>query len=384
MSDQAQPRTEQVLALTKTLMQARSITPDDAGCQTLMGEYLTNLGFEIEHLDAGPVSNLWATRCYGPGPHVIFAGHTDVVPPGPLQAWASDPFEPSIRNGLLYGRGAADMKSSLAAMLVALKNFHGETGTVSLLITSDEEGDAIEGTKYAVAELAARGVKPDYCIVGEPSSNEVLGDVVRCGRRGSLNGRLSVKGVQGHVAYPEDVVNPIHKVMPALTELSTHSWDQGNDFFPPTSFQISNINAGTGATNVVPGELEVLFNFRYNTNHTAAELKAFVDATLFKWALNYSCKWHLSGEPFLTKKGVLTDATSQAVRQITGGETQLSTGGGTSDGRFIAPWSQEHQVQVVELGPRNATIHKVDECTPIAELGPLSQIYTAVLEILLH
>jgi succinyl-diaminopimelate desuccinylase len=372
-----------VLDLTKELIGARSVTPDDAGCQDILSARLKPLGFDVEFINSGQVRNLWASRTTGDGPHLVFAGHTDVVPTGPLGQWSSDPFEPVVREGWLFGRGAADMKSGLAAMIVALENAEPTAGTISLLITSDEEGVATEGTKFVIKQLAKRKIRPDYCVVGEPSSGSRLGDVVRNGRRGSLNGQVRIIGVQGHVAYPDQVKNPIHLAAPMLAELTQRTWDDGNSYFPPTSLQISNINAGTGATNVVPGELELSLNFRFNTNYTSSQLIKEVEATFVRWALEYECNWVLSGNPFLTPSGHFTDSINTAISNVTGHGTQLSTGGGTSDGRFIAPWDGEHRVDVVELGPRNATIHKIDECTPIDELGPLSEIYRQILEMVL-
>lgn len=374
---------DEVLDLTQTLVRARSVTPDDAGCQDLIAAYLEPLGFSCEFINQGAVTNLWASRTSGPGPHVVLAGHTDVVPTGPLEDWHSDPFEPTIRDGMLYGRGTADMKASLAAMLVAVKHTSDTAGTLSLLITSDEEGDAVDGTRFVVAELAARGIAPDYCIVGEPSSSQALGDVIRCGRRGSLNCTLEVRGVQGHVAYPDKAENPIHTVLPALQALTTETWDQGNDYFPPTTFQISNIAAGTGATNVIPGHLTLKCNFRYNTEHSATGLQQQLESVLRANGLDFSCTWAHSGAPFVTPRGVLTDAICQAIDEVMGHTPELSTGGGTSDGRFIAPWSAEHRVDVIEFGPRNSTIHKIDECTPLAELEPLTRIYQLALTKLL-
>ncbi len=383
-----------VLALTEALVRAPSVTPEDAGCQQLLAAELERLGFTTTFFNAGGVSNLWATRG-SHGPHLVLAGHTDVVPPGPLDAWHSDPFAPEIRDGYLYGRGTADMKASLAAMLRATEAALEKplAGTLSFLITSDEEGPATCGTRHAIEQLVAHGVRPDFCVVGEPSSSERLGDVVRCGRRGSLNGRLRVIGVQGHVAYPDQAHNPVHAALGALAALSERAWDTGNDYYPPTGFQISNVTAGTGATNVIPGTLDVVFNFRFNTEQTAAGLADAVAGTLASHGLDYELEWELSGEPFLTETGALTRAVSDAIEAETGHATELSTSGGTSDGRFIAPWTGHPprldsaeaapmQVEVVELGPCNATIHKVNECVRVADLEPLSRIYQRVIEAL--
>ena len=375
-----------VLALTCELIRAPSVTPADCGCQEVIAQRLRALDFTIEFINFGDVTNLWASRTgSAAGPHMVFAGHTDVVPPGPLSEWDSPPFEPQIRDGRLYGRGAADMKSSLAAMIVAMETVLPRNtafdGTVSLLITSDEEGVAIDGTQAVVKELAQRGIVPDCCVVGEPSSTTTVGDVVRCGRRGSLNGSLTVKGSQGHVAYPNDADNPIHSVLRALQTLTTTEWDRGNDYYPPTSFQISNINSGTGATNVIPGHIDIQFNFRFNTEHTAASLMRQVHACLDSEGLTYSIDWHLSGEPFLTPRGGFTEAVSEAINEVMQLHPELSTSGGTSDGRFIAPWAglANPRVDVVELGPTNATIHKINENIAVTELEPLTQIYAGIL-----
>lgn len=384
-----------ILALTKALIRRVSVTPEDAGCQELIGGMLQELGFATEQLNAHGVHNLWAWRGQDPAGeastqrHVMFAGHTDVVPSGPSEQWRSPPFEPTIRDGLLYGRGAADMKSSLAAMIAAVRAFVEEypdhPGTISFLITSDEEGEAIHGTRHAIAELAERGIKPDYCVIGEPSSSDQLGDVVRCGRRGSLNGRVIVKGVQGHVAYPEMVSNPIHMAAPALDALTREIWDSGNAYYPPSSLQISNIQAGTGATNVVPGELTAWFNIRFNTEQSEAGLRSRVEELFRQHELNSVFHWQLSGPPFLTEQGDLTKAVQEAIMAETGLATELSTSGGTSDGRFISPWdgSGRAKVEVVELGPINATIHKVDECVRVDDLVPLARIYLDIAQRLL-
>jgi succinyl-diaminopimelate desuccinylase len=312
-----------------------------------------------------------------------------VVPPGPIERWQTPPFEPTIKDGQLYGRGAADMKSSLAAMIVAVenvtKNVQQNCGTLSFLITSDEEGVATHGTRYAIDVLAKEGIRPDYCVVGEPSSSELLGDVVRSGRRGSLNAKLKVIGTQGHVAYPEEANNPIHKVLTALSAMTDREWDTGNDFYPPTSLQISNINGGTGATNVIPGELNIDFNFRFNTEQTAAGLRNAIEEILQTHGVTFDIQWQLSGEPFLTLPGDLTEAVTDAIRVETGLTTQLSTSGGTSDGRFISPWDKpgSGQVEVVELGPLNATIHKIDECVAVDDLLPLARVYQRIIKTLL-
>ena len=377
-----------VFELAKELISRVSVTPEDAGCQELIAARLNQLDFQTRQINAEGVHNLWASRGTG-SPHLMFAGHTDVVPPGPLEQWQTPPFEPTVKNGQLYGRGAADMKSSLAAMVVAVEDAtaNGEynCGTLSFLITSDEEGVATYGTRYAIDVLAKEGVTPDYCVVGEPSSSEQLGDVVRSGRRGSLNAKLKVIGIQGHVAYPEAAKNPIHKVLTALSVLTTKEWDFGNEFYPPTSFQISNINGGTGATNVIPGELEIDFNFRFNTEQTAAGLSASVEEILRSFEITYEIKWQLSGEPFLTLPGALTEAVTQAILAETGLTALLSTSGGTSDGRFISPWNKpgSGQVEVVELGPLNATIHKIDECVAVDDLAPLARIYQQIIKTLL-
>ena len=377
-----------VFELAKELISRVSVTPEDAGCQELIAARLTELGFQTRQINAEGVHNLWAWRGTG-SPHLMFAGHTDVVPPGPVEQWQTPPFEPTVKDGQLYGRGAADMKSSLAAMIVAVEDAtkHAEQncGTLSFLITSDEEGVATYGTRYAIDVLANEGIRPDYCVVGEPSSSEQLGDVVRSGRRGSLNAKLKVIGTQGHVAYPQDANNPIHNVLAALSALTAKEWDSGNDFYPPTSFQISNINGGTGATNVIPGELAVDFNFRFNTEQTAAGLSAGVEEILHNCGVTYAIEWALSGEPFLTLPGALTAAVTQAIQAETGLTTELSTSGGTSDGRFISPWDKpgSGQVEVVELGPLNATIHKIDECVAVDDLMPLAKIYQRIIKILL-
>ena len=378
---------DEILALAQTLIREKSVSPDDANCQKVIGNYLEALNFNVEHLQFEDVSNLWATHGEG-APYFVFAGHTDVVPPGPLQDWQTDPFEPTLEAGMLIGRGAADMKGSLAAMLVATKAFleeqttsnTGHQGTIAFLITSDEEADAIHGTRRVVETLQSRNVFMDWCLIGEPSSDKTLADTVRTGRRGSLHGQLKVLGIQGHVAYPDDAENPIHRLAPALTELTQTIWDEGNDYFPPTSMQVSNIHAGTGVTNVIPGELEMVFNFRYSTESSQESLETRTEAILKKHGLRFELKWTLSGVPFLTEGGELIPAVQQAVKQYTGLDTLLSTSGGTSDGRFIAPSG----TQVVELGPRNATIHKVNECVAVEELFQLRKIYQQILQTLVH
>lgn len=368
----------ETLELTCDLISRQSVTPEDAGCQQMMAERLEALGFNVESMPFEEVTNFWARRGTE-GPVLCFAGHTDVVPTGPVEKWQTPPFEPTLKDGMLYGRGAADMKGSIAAFMTALDRFvkaHPDhKGSIALLITSDEEGPYINGTTRVIDTLEARNEKITWAIVGEPSSTALVGDVIKNGRRGSLGATMRVKGVQGHVAYPHLVRNPIHELAPALAELAATEWDQGNDFFPPTSFQVSNINAGTGATNVVPGEVEVLFNFRFSTEVTDTELRSRVEAILAKHNVEYEIKWNLSGQPFLTAEGDLVDAARAAIQEVTGRETELSTSGGTSDGRFIAPTG----AQVVELGPVNATIHKIDECVKAEDLDTLSTIYEQML-----
>ena len=368
----------ETLQLACELISRRSVTPEDVGCQELMGERLKALGFDLETMQFEEVTNLWARR-NSDGPVLCFAGHTDVVPTGPVDKWQTPPFEPTIKDGQLYGRGAADMKGSIAAFLTALERFVAKhpnhKGSIALLITSDEEGPYVNGTTRVIDTLEARNEKITWAIVGEPSSTSLVGDVIKNGRRGSLGATLKVKGIQGHVAYPHLVRNPIHEFAPALAELSQTEWDQGNDFFPPTSFQVSNINSGTGATNVVPGEVDVKFNFRFSTEVTDTELRNRVEAILDKHQVEYEIEWSLSGQPFLTAAGDLVDAARNAIRSVTCRETELSTSGGTSDGRFIAPTG----AQVVELGPVNATIHKIDENVSVADLDTLSDIYEQIL-----
>ncbi|CAA0108675.1 Succinyl-diaminopimelate desuccinylase [BD1-7 clade bacterium] len=366
------------LDLTRQLIELQSVTPEDAGCQPLMMQRLEAIGFECTPLRFGDVDNFWATWGES-GPLLCFAGHTDVVPTGPVEKWQSPPFAPTERDGMLYGRGTADMKASLAAMVVACERIAAEHGTpkngrVAFLITSDEEGPAINGTVKIVEWLDGKDTI-DYCIVGEPSSTDTLGDVIKNGRRGSLGAVLTVKGIQGHIAYPHLAKNPIHLAAPALAELAAETWDNGNDFFPATSFQVSNINGGTGATNVIPGEVEVVFNFRFSTELTADELKTRTEAILDKHDFDYDLIWNLSGEPFLTAEGNLVEATVKAIESVTGTKPVLSTAGGTSDGRFIAPTG----AQVVELGPVNATIHKIDECVAIDALEPLTAMYQEII-----
>jgi succinyl-diaminopimelate desuccinylase len=370
------------LELAEALIARRSLTPDDAGCQELLVERLERLGFKIEKMHCNGVDNLWARRGQS-GPLVCFAGHTDVVPTGPVERWASDPFVPEVRDGMLYGRGAADMKTSIAAFVVALEELlatHPETpGSIALLITSDEEGVAVDGTVRVVEALQARGESIDYCIVGEPTCDGKLGDTLKNGRRGSLSGALTVKGIQGHIAYPHLAKNPIHLAAPAIAELAAATWDQGNEYFPPTTWQISNIRGGTGATNVIPGEVNIEFNFRFSTASTEQGLKDKVHAILDRHGLEYHLDWSLSGKPYLTPKGSLVDAMTSAIRQATGVDAALSTSGGTSDGRFIADICP----QVVEFGPLNATIHKVNECVAVADIEPLKEIYRLTLKKLL-
>jgi succinyl-diaminopimelate desuccinylase len=372
-----------VFDLTCDLIRRRSVTPDDAGCLMLIAERLQRVGFVVEHLRYGDVDNLWATHGDA-APTLVFLGHTDVVPSGPEASWQSPPFEPTVRNGRLYGRGAADMKGSVAAMVVALEQFVAarpdHRGRVGLLLTSDEEGVALDGVRKVAERFREIGEKIDWCVVGEPSAKEKLGDLIRVGRRGSLSATLTVRGVQGHVAYPEKALNPIHAFAPALAELAAERWDEGNADFPPTSMQVSNLNAGTGANNVIPGTLATLFNFRYSTASRAADLRARSEAILQRHGVDFHIDWHLSGEPFLTPPGGLLRETVAAVcRDLCGVEPEQSTGGGTSDGRFIAPLGAE----VVELGPVNATIHKVDECVDVAELDQLPALYRTVCERLL-
>ena len=370
------------ISLATDLISRASVTPEDAGCQPLMCERLEAIGFKVTHLPFDDVDNFWAVHGES-GPILAFAGHTDVVPVGPVEQWTTHPFEPEIRDGLLYGRGAADMKGSLAAMVVACENFIAlhptHAGRIAFLITADEEGIATNGTVKVIEYLQQQGEHIDWCIVGEPSSTTETGDVIKNGRRGSLGCVMTVNGRQGHVAYPHLADNPIHNVSPALAELASTQWDNGNDFFPATSFQISNINGGTGATNVIPGSLKVIFNFRFSTELTADAIKQRTTKILDKHGLNYHLDWNLSGQPFLTAEGSLIDAVKDAIKKTTGLDTELSTAGGTSDGRFIAPTGS----QLVELGPVNATIHQTNECVKADDLNVLTNIYHQVLVNLL-
>ncbi len=370
------------LALCKALIAKPSITPDDAGCQTLMIKRLEAIGFKVEKMPFAGVENFWARKGDN-GPLLAFAGHTDVVPTGPLDEWHSDPFQPEIRDGFLFGRGAADMKGSLAAMVTACERFverrPKHQGSIAFLITSDEEGPATDGTVKVMEVLQSRNETIDWCVVGEPSSTNTVGDVIKNGRRGSLGCELTVHGVQGHVAYPQKADNPIHRAAPALAALSSELWCHGNEFFPPTSFQISNIHAGTGATNVIPGELKVVFNFRFSSELNAQLIEQRTEDILKQHGLKYDIKWTLSGNPFLTPAGSLVDVTVKAIKDVAHIDTELSTAGGTSDGRFIAPTG----TQLIELGPCNATIHKVNECVKAADLDILSKMYEQVLSGLL-
>ena len=370
------------IELTQDLIRRRSVTPEDCGCQQVMIDRLAAIGFHIEKLRFADVDNFWAVRGTQ-GPTLCFAGHTDVVPTGPEENWQLPPFEAEIKDGYLFGRGAADMKGSLAAMVVAVERFVAEnpdhSGQIAFLITSDEEGVATDGTVKVVEWLKERNSLPEWCLVGEPSSTAKCGDIIKNGRRGSLGCTLSVKGLQGHVAYPHLADNPVHRAAPALAELAAEEWDQGNAFFPATSFQISNINGGTGATNVIPGELEVIFNFRFSTELTEQQLIERTETILDKHGLEYKANWNLSGLPFLTAEGDLVSATVASITEVTGLEPELSTAGGTSDGRFIAP----HGVQVIELGPVNATIHKIDENISVDDLNTLTDIYQTLLTKLL-
>ncbi|HJW02855.1 MAG TPA: succinyl-diaminopimelate desuccinylase [Azospira sp.] len=370
------------LALAEQLIAVASVTPEDGGCMDIIAQRLKAAGFSLEAINRGGVTNLWARRG-NTAPLVCLAGHTDVVPTGPREQWQSDPFTPTYRDGFLYGRGAADMKGSLAAFVSAVEAFVAQhpahRGSIAFLLTSDEEGDAIDGTTAVVETLRARGETMDFCIVGEPTSVATLGDMVKNGRRGSLSGKLTVKGIQGHIAYPHLAKNPIHLAAPAIAELAGTEWDQGNEFFPPTTWQISNIRGGTGATNVIPGTVEILFNFRFSTASTPEGLKDRLEAILAKHGIDYTLAWTLGAKPFLTGKGPLVEAATAAIREELGLEAELSTTGGTSDGRFIA----EICPQVIELGPVNATIHKINECVEAAALPRLAATYRRILEKLL-
>ena len=370
------------LALSQQLISCRSLTPDDSGCQEILIGRLKEIGFNIEKIQCNEVENIWARRGTT-APVLCFAGHTDVVPTGPLDQWESDPFTPTIRDGKLYGRGAADMKSSLAAFITAIESFvhlHPDhTGSIALLITSDEEGPAVDGTVRVVELLKEREEKIDYCIVGEPTCLNQLGDTIKNGRRGSLSGTLTIKGIQGHIAYPHLAKNPIHLAAPCIAELAKTEWDCGNEYFPPTTWQISNISGGTGVTNVIPGEIEVIFNFRFSTASTVKSLQNKVHQILDKHGLKYNLDWSLSGKPFLTPKGDLVDAVNDSINRVMNIRPELSTSGGTSDGRFIA----EICPQVVEFGPINATIHKINECVEVADIEKLSEIYQGTIENLL-
>ncbi|WP_431792799.1 succinyl-diaminopimelate desuccinylase [Xanthomonas oryzae pv. oryzae] len=371
-----------VLDLTCDLIARASVTPEDAGCQALLAGRLTAAGFACEHLRLGEVDNLWATHGSG-APVLVLLGHTDVVPPGPREAWASDPFDPQIRDGVLYGRGVADMKGSVAAFVVAAEQFvaahRAHAGTLAVLLTSDEEGDAIDGVRRVANLFRERGQAIDWCITGEPSSTERLGDLLRVGRRGSLSGTLTVKGVQGHVAYPHKARNPIHLAAPALAELVARQWDDGFESFPPTSLQVSNIHAGTGANNVIPGELQVAFNLRYTPHWDAPRLEAEITALLDRHALDYALRWHRSGEPFYTPEGRLRSVAREVLGAFAGAPPEESTGGGTSDARFIAPLG----AQCIEVGPVNASIHQVDEHVRVADLQALPALYRTLIERLL-
>jgi succinyl-diaminopimelate desuccinylase len=372
--------TNPTLELTEQLIRCPSVTPNDAGCQKIIIDRLKKYDFKIESMRFGEVDNLFA-RHGTQSPLLVFAGHTDVVPPGPLTAWHSDPFEPTLREGILYGRGASDMKGGVAAMIIAAEQFIQKNphyaGSIAFLITSDEEGPTnINGTQKVVEELVKRQEKMDYCIIGEATAEQFLGDQIRVGRRGSLSGKLIIYGQQGHIAFPHLAKNPIHLAAPVLHELTTTEWDQGNEFFPATTFQISNIHAGTGALNVIPGTLEILFNFRFSTAVTADELQQRVTKILEKYNLEFDCQWTLAGKPFLTKKAKLISTVQQSIKELTQLDTILSTGGGTSDGRFIAPTGTE----VIELGPSNASVHQINEHVRVADLELLTKLYERILE----
>lgn len=375
-------RMSATLELTQDLISRPSVTPSDEGCQQLIADRLAAVGFKTEHLRYGPVDNLWAKHGTE-GPVFCFAGHTDVVPTGPLEEWHNNPFKPIVRDGVLYGRGAADMKSGLAAMVTATEEFvrayPNHRGSIAYLITSDEEGPSVDGTKRVVETLVERRERIDYCLVGEPSSEKAIGDTLKIGRRGSLSGRLTVHGVQGHIAYPQLAENPIHRFAPALAELVSRAWDQGNEHFQPTTFQVSNFNAGTGAPNVIPGDLKARFNLRYSPVQTLDGLKKIVEDILRKHGVKYTLEWYLSGEPFYTASGALSNAVCEAVKEVSGLTPKLSTGGGTSDGRFIASMG----AQIVELGVVNATIHKVNESVRTSDIDALHKMYFNVLRKLL-
>lgn len=375
-------RKTSTLDLAIDLLSRASNTPEDAGCQDLMISRLEPLGFKIEKMHFNGVDNFYA-RLGTKSPLLVFAGHTDVVPTGPLEQWHTPPFIPTIKDGMLFARGAADMKTSLAAFITAIEDFVAENphhaGSIGLLITSDEEGVAVDGTVKVVEALQARGENFDYCIVGEPTSNKVVGDMIKNGRRGSLSGTLKIKGIQGHIAYPHLVKNPIHMAAPAIATLANIAWDQGNEYFPPTSWQISNVHSGTGATNVVPGHMDILFNFRFSTASTEQGLKQQVHAVLDEHQLEYELDWELSGKPYITPRGNLVEAISLAIQENYGVTPELSTTGGTSDGRFIADICP----QVIEFGPLNATIHKLNECVTVADIEPLSHVYKRTLELLI-
>ena len=374
---------ERVLALTCSLIERESVTPDDAGCQAIIGSRLRDVGFQIQEFEAHGVRNLWASIGNN-GNHLLFAGHTDVVPAGNLEEWDSHPFTPTLREGKLFGRGASDMKASLASMVVAaedlVENDEIGFGRISFLITSDEEGPAVHGTKFAIEQLSKRGVRPDFCIVGEPSSTKKLGDTIRCGRRGSINAHLQIKGIQGHVAYPDDARNPIHESATAIYNLISKRWDEGNDYFPPTSLQFSNVQAGTGATNVIPSSANYDFNIRFNNEQTVEGIQNWVADELERHNIEFEIAWQLSGLPFLTERGFLVETAESVVQQETEITPTLSTGGGTSDGRFIAKWKGDagRAVEVIELGPSNASIHQVNEFVDISDLAPLSRIYRKI------
>ncbi len=380
---------ERVLALTCSLIERESVTPDDAGCQAIIGSRLRDVGFQIQEFEAHGVRNLWASIGNN-GNHLLFAGHTDVVPAGNLEEWDSHPFTPTLREGKLFGRGASDMKASLASMVVAaedlIENDEIGAGRISFLITSDEEGPAVHGTKFAIEQLSKRGVRPDFCIVGEPSSTKKLGDTIRCGRRGSINAYLQFKGIQGHVAYPDDARNPIHESTRAIYNLISKRWDEGNDYFPPTSLQVSNVQAGTGAINVIPSSANYHFNIRFNNEQTVEGIQSWVEGELERHNIEFEVAWQLSGLPFLTERGFLLETAENVVEQETEITPTLSTGGGTSDGRFIAKWKGDtgKAVEVIELGPSNASIHQVNEFVEIRDLAPLSRIYRKIARDLIQ